>query len=165
MKILGAFLAVFMLIPAMALAQGDHAHSMHSHITENGFYLNTAVNTGFDETVENLKAALKEEGFGILTEIDFQATMKAKLDQDTPPHLILGACNPPFAWEAFEHEPWIGVIMPCNVVVREMEDGSIEVSVKNPRFISEATGNSDLDEIGEELTARVIRVLEVVSHK
>ncbi len=167
MKMLGTFLAIVLLVPFGATAQEESdmsdAASMHNEITTNGYYMHTAVNTDFATTVENVRAALTDEGFGILTEIDFSATMKTKLDKDTPPCLILGACNPPFAWEVFQSEPWIGVEMPCNVVIRQQADGSVEVAIKNPGMLVEATGNAELTELGVELTARVIRVLEAVA--
>ena len=170
MRVFLTLLALLCCMAVNAIAaeenhMSDEAASMHAHITENGYYLHTAVSTDFATTVENVRAALKEEGFGVLTEIDFSATMKAKLDKDTPPCLILGACNPPFAWQVFESEPWIGVEMPCNVVVRQLEDGSVEVAMKNPAMLVEATGNDELGDVGAELTARVVRVLENVSHQ
>ncbi|MCB1185560.1 DUF302 domain-containing protein [bacterium] len=169
MKTLWTLVALFLALSANAFAQedgnmNDEAASMHSHITVNGYYLHTAVSTDFETTVEKLRGILKDEGFGVLTEIDFSAKMKEKLDVDTPPCLILGACNPPFAWQVFQSEPWIGVEMPCNVVVRQMDDGSVEVAMKNPGMLVEATGNSELSQLGKDLTDAVVRILEKVSH-
>ncbi|MCB1220052.1 MAG: DUF302 domain-containing protein [Planctomycetales bacterium] len=169
MKTLWTLVALFLVLSASAFAQedgnmNDEAASMHSHITVNGYYLHTAVSTDFETTVEKLRGILKDEGFGVLTEIDFSAKMKEKLDVDTPPCLILGACNPPFAWQVFQSEPWIGVEMPCNVVVRQMDDGSVEVAIKNPGMLVEATGNNELSQLGEDLTQAVVRILEKVSH-
>ena len=168
MRLFGAILAMLMLVPLLVSAQEDTEMSnenakMEGSSMTDGYYLLTAVKTDFATTVENVRVALKDEGFGILTEIDFSATMKAKLDKDTPPCLILGACNPPFAWEVFQSEPWIGVEMPCNAVIRQLEDGSVQVAIKNPGMLAEATGNSELKSLGEELTARVERVLAVIS--
>ena len=132
---------------------------MKNTVSENGFFFHTVVNTDFETTVENVRAALPLEGFGILTEIDFSGTMKLKLDKDIPNCLILGACNPAFGWEAYQQEPWIGIELPCNVVIRQLEDGKVEVAMKNPALLVEFTGNEVLRPMSEEIKARVRRVL------
>jgi uncharacterized protein (DUF302 family) len=167
-KLLLACLAIAMLLPISVSAQEDEnmsedASMMESAVSIENYYLHTTVTTDFATTVELVRAALKDEGFGILTEIDFSATMKTKLDKDTPPCLILGACNPGFAWQVFQHEPWIGIELPCNVVVRQLEDGSVEVSMKNPAMLLELTENENLVPIGEELMPKVMRIMEAVS--
>ena len=104
----------------------------------------------FDEAVDAVRAALGEQGFGVLTEIDVRATMKAKLDVDVPSQVILGACNPTLAHRAMEIEPSIGLLLPCNVVVRETADGSV-VEAINPAVLAEFTGNETLEPIAHEV--------------
>lgn len=87
---------------------------------------------GYTETIENVKAALKEQGFGILTEIDVKATLKAKIGEDVPPYIILGACNPPLAHRAITANPEVGMLLPCNVVVRETDGGGVVVEAMDP---------------------------------
>jgi uncharacterized protein (DUF302 family) len=110
----------------------------------------------FEEAVDVVRAALREQGFGVLTEIDVRATMKAKLDVDMPSQVILGACNPPLAHRALEVEPSIGLLLPCNVVVRETVDGTL-VEAIDPAVLAGFTGNAALapvaDEIGRALGA------------
>jgi uncharacterized protein (DUF302 family) len=104
----------------------------------------------FDEAVEAVRAALGEQGFGVLTEIDVRATMKAKLDVDVPSQVILGACNPTLAHRALEIEPSIGLLLPCNVIVRETADGSV-VEAIDPAVLAEVTGNETLEPIADEV--------------
>src|SRR4030043_248007 len=92
----------------------------------------TVLNTSYEEAVSKVTKALKEEGFGVLTEIDVKATLKKKLDVDFRPYVILGACNPPFAHRALLAEDRIGLMLPCNVLVRECEGGDIEVAAIDP---------------------------------
>src|SRR5450756_3067007 len=88
-----------------------------------GYAISTTLDQGIDETLSAVRAALADQGFGVLTEIDLAATLKKKLDVDIPPQVILGACNPPFAHRALQAEPSIGLLLPCNVVVRSAGEG------------------------------------------
>lgn len=108
-------------------------------------------NTSFAEAEEKVTAALKERGFGILTEIDVQTTMKEKLDADMPAYKILGACNPQFAYQALQHENKIGAMLPCNVIVQETEDGDVEVSAVDPVASMQAVENEELGKIAGEV--------------
>lgn len=111
---------------------------------------------------ERALEALSAEGFGVLTEIDVQATMKKKLDRDLRYYTILGACNPEMAWQALSHEPKIGAMLPCNVVVRELEDGKIEVSAVDPQASMQAVENPELGEIAGEVRARLQKVIDAI---
>jgi len=96
------------------------------------YYLNKSTELSFDEAEQKIRASLQEEGFGILTEIDMQATMKNKLDKEIPKYKILGACNPGFAYEAIQVEQKIGIMLPCNVTIIENKEGNIDVSIMDP---------------------------------
>ena len=122
-----------------------------------------SLDAGFTDTVQRTRAALAEQGFGVLTEIDVAATMKAKLGLDMSAHLILGACNPPLAHRALELEPAIGVLLPCNVVVRTMDDSHTRVEAMNPAVMVAATGNQDLADIAEQAGARLAAALDALA--
>ena len=108
------------------------------------------LNTSFDEAIEQATAALKEKGFGVLTTIDVKKTLKEKIDADFRPYTILGACNPNFAHQALQNEPKIGTMLPCNVIVEEV-DGAIEVSAVDPLASMQAVENPALEGIAREV--------------
>ncbi len=114
------------------------------------------------EVRERVIAALKEEGFGVLTEIDMKATLKKKLGVDVRPQIILGACNPPLAHQAVQKEPEIGLLLPCNVLVYENEAGKTVVSVVDPEVMLGVVENPELTPIAAEAKARLQRALERV---
>ena len=124
------------------------------------YYLSRTVSSAFDEVVLRVIAALKEEGFGVLTDIDVQATLKAKLGADVPPYRILGACNPSFAHQALQLEDKLGVLLPCNVIVRDAGDGQTEVAAIDPVASMDRTGNPELASIADEVRARLRRAVE-----
>jgi uncharacterized protein (DUF302 family) len=116
----------------------------------------------FDAAVAAARAALTEEGFGVLCEIDVRATLKAKLDVDREPYLILGACNPPYAHEALELEPELGALLPCNVTVY-VEDGITHVSAVDPEALLGITGRAELSAVASEIAHRLQRVVDRVA--
>jgi len=116
------------------------------------------LNTAFDKAINDVTEALKKEGFGILTDIDVKATLKAKLNIDRRPYRILGACNPPLAHRAIEAEPDIGLLLPCNVVVREEENGEIWVGFMDPDAVLKLVEHPDIHALGKEVKASLERV-------
>jgi len=124
------------------------------------YSFNTSLASSLDDAVERVTAALKEEGFGILTEIDIKATLKKKLDVDFYPYVILGACNPPFAYQALQAEGRIGLMLPCNVIVRELSPGEVEVAAIDPVASMQAIENEDLGGVATEVRRRLQSVIE-----
>lgn len=110
----------------------------------------------------NVEAALKTEGFGILTEIDIQATMKEKLDRDYKPYLILGACNPVFADKVLQVEPHIGTLLPCNVTIREVQEGNFEVAIMDPAVAMSLVENPMIEDLAGEVREKLERMLSNV---
>lgn len=117
-------------------------------------------NRQFLELTEQVKQELKKEGFGIITEIDIQKTLKEKINADFRKYLILGACNPHFAHRALLAEDKIGVLLPCNVVIQESRDGGLEVLVFDPASAMMDTDNQELSEISSEIREKLQRVLD-----
>ena len=124
------------------------------------YYFNKTVKGTFEEIIDRVTQELKEEGFGILTEIDVTATLKKKLDVDFKKYTILGACNPPYAHKALLAEDKIGTMLPCNVIVQEIEDGVIEVAAVSPMASMQAVENEKLNEIANEITSKLDNVIE-----
>ena len=124
------------------------------------YYIARTVTAGFDDTLTRTVAALKKEGFGVLTEIDVAATLKEKLGVDFRKYRILGACNPPLAHKALTAEDKIGVMLPCNVIVQELGSGQTEIAAIDPRAAMERVGNLALGAIAAEVADRLRRVVE-----
>ena len=132
-------------------------------MTQPAYAIPVTINLGFDAAVDRVTALLKEEGFGVLSTIDVAATLKKKLDADMPPYVILGACNPGFAQQAVQAEPTIGVLLPCNVVVRSLGDGQSEVILTRVQGVFSLVDAPGMSDIASEVGARMSRVAAALS--
>jgi uncharacterized protein (DUF302 family) len=125
-----------------------------------GYHFSKQLDVPFDQAVSRVTEALKREGFGVLTDIDVKATMKAKLGEEFRPYRIIGACNPQLAHRALMLEDKIGTMLPCNVIVQQHADGVVEVSAVDPIASMQAIDNPGLAEVAKEVQARLKRVVE-----
>lgn len=123
------------------------------------YYFEKNLTSSFEKAVADVTEELKKEGFGILTEIDVTATLKKKLNVDFPKYTILGACNPPFAYKALQAEPKIGAMLPCNVIVQELADGTIDVAAVDPLASMQSIRNPALQGIAEEIQLKLKKVI------
>lgn len=124
------------------------------------YYFSKIVDIPFEDAKNRVIEELKKEGFGILTDIDVKATLKKKLDVDFRNYRILGACNPPFAHKALQHERMIGAMLPCNVIVQDADGGKTEVSAIDPIASMQAIKNSKLGEVAQEVRAKLRKVIQ-----
>jgi uncharacterized protein (DUF302 family) len=124
----------------------------------------TSLNVPYEEAIEKTTAALKEEGFGVLTEIDVKATLKKKLDADFRRYIILGACNPNLAYQALQNELEIGLLLPCNVIVYETEEGQSTLSIVDPISMLGVVESPALGSIANEAKTRLQRVITALSN-
>jgi len=124
------------------------------------YSIDKILNMPFDDAVNRVIEELKKEGFGVLTDIDVQTTLKKKLDVDFRKYRILGACNPPFAYKALQAERRIGTMLPCNVIVQETDAGQIEVSAIDPIASMRAIENPNLQEIADQVRDKLKKVIE-----
>jgi len=125
------------------------------------YYFSKKSALGFEEAIEKVTEALKSEGFGILTEIDVKETLKKKLDVNFRPYKILGACNPPFAYQALQAEDKVGIMLPCNVIVQEKENG-VEIAAVDPVASMQAIDNPKLGKIADEIRLKLRRAIESI---
>lgn len=148
----------------MVIALSSQEHTVTNQPTQApsiGF--ETTVQAGFEQAIEDVTAALKTEGFGVLTSIDVKRTLKEKIDQDVAPYTILGACNPTLAHRALQAAPQVGLLLPCNVVVSEV-DGATRVSIIDPMQMMGVAGeNPELVAVATEATARLRRVIDALA--
>ncbi len=127
---------------------------------ETSFGFGKVVDGSFDEAIDKVVRELGEEGFGVLADIDVAAKMKEKLDRDMPRYRILGACNPKLAWQAIEAVPDIGLLLPCNVLVREDDEGRVTVSFMDPESVMGLVDQPGIAELGGDVRGRLQRVCE-----
>lgn len=131
-------------------------------MNKNKYGFGKTVDMKFDDAIEHVIQALKDEGFGVLTDIDVAATLKKKLDKDMPPYRILGACNPPLAHKALTAEPSIGLLLPCNVVVRQDDAGAVHVEFMDPGAVLGMVDNPAVHDLAKDVNERLNRVLEAL---
>jgi len=124
------------------------------------YHFSKIVDLPFDDAIEAVTKALAEKGFGVLTTIDVRATLKKKLDVEFRPYVILGACNPQFAYQALRHEDKIGTMLPCNVIVQQRDDGKVEVSAVDPVASMRAIDNPQLGSVAGEVQNRLKAVVD-----
>ncbi|HHN66526.1 MAG TPA: DUF302 domain-containing protein [Thermopetrobacter sp.] len=123
------------------------------------YHISKTVDLPFDDAIARATETLQKHGFGVLTTIDVKATLKKKLGEDIAPYTILGACNPGYAHKALTAEPHIGTMLPCNVIVREMDGGAVEVSAVDPMASMQAIENPQLGEIAQTVRGLLQRVI------
>lgn len=124
------------------------------------YHFSKVVELPFEDAVSATTEALKEHGFGVLTEIDVKATLKKKLDVEYRPYRILGACNPKMAYQALQAEDKIGTMLPCNVIVQQHEDGKVEVSAVDPVASMQAIGNPNLADVARQVQGMLRQVID-----
>lgn len=140
-----------------------YGNGQPAKMPSNDYGLRVKVKGDFNEVVEKTIAALKTEGFGVLTDINVKETLKKKIDVDVPQQVILGACNPKFAHQALEAEEDLGLLLPCNVVVREAEEGYFWVSTVNPLKLLSVAGRDDLLPVASEVKTRMQNVIQTLN--
>ncbi|HSK32717.1 MAG TPA: DUF302 domain-containing protein [Propionicimonas sp.] len=129
------------------------------------YTLGTTLGRPYDETVQAVRDALADQGFGVLTEIDLKATLKQKLDVDVAPQIILGACRPPLAYEALQVDPSIATVLPCNVVVRSVDDSTTVVEAFDPDAMMGLSGDAGLDKVAADARQRLTAMLAALNEE
>lgn len=126
------------------------------------YYISKQVNMKFDEAITRVTETLKNEGFGVMTTIEMDKKFKEKLDVDIPRYTILGACNPSYAYEAMQSEDKIGLMLPCNVIVRQLENNTVEVSAINPVVAMQPVENENINDVMEEVRIRLSKAIDLI---
>jgi uncharacterized protein (DUF302 family) len=126
------------------------------------YYISKKVNKKFDEAIARVTETLKNEGFGVMTTIEMDKKFKEKLDVDIPRYTILGACNPAYAYEAVQSEDKIGLMLPCNVIVRQLENDTVEVSAINPVVAMQPVENENIKDVMEEVRIRLSNAINLI---
>ena len=150
------------LVFATNINPQDKSAIMVSEQMEGKYYTAVIVDTDFETTIENVKIALKEQGFGVVSEINMQEKLKKGTGNDVPKYTILGACNPNGAYQALQLEDHIGVMLPCNVIVRELSTGKVEVAAINPQKTMQSIGNPDMIPLASEISEKLELALKAL---
>jgi uncharacterized protein (DUF302 family) len=151
---------LFLFGSAFLLHAQDHSALSVSKQTDASYYYAKTVDMDFDVTVQKVKASLKEQGFGVVSEINMQEKLKKGAGKDIPAYLILGACHPASAYKAMQMEERIGVMLPCNVIVRETSSGRVEVASINPEMTMKSIGNPKMEPLAEEISAKLQKAID-----
>jgi uncharacterized protein (DUF302 family) len=149
----------------LKLKRGEHPYRyylFHPKPNPMSYFITRITNYSFDKAVDMITQALQTEGFGVLTEIDVKATLKSKLNVDFKKYKILGACNPKFAYEALQVEDKIGTLMPCNVTVIELENGTVEISIMDPTTALNVVENEELQPFAIQIKQKMQRCLTLL---
>jgi len=160
-KIKFVFLTLTILLVAQVYAQDKSASTILQQM-EGKYYTAVVVDTDFEATIENVKTALKEQGFGVVSEINMQEKLKKGTGKEVPKYTILGACNPDGAYQALQIEEQIGVMLPCNVIVRELSTGKVEVAAINPQKTMQSIGNPDMIPLAREISEKLELALKAL---
>jgi len=160
-KIKFVFLTLTILLVAQVYAQDKSASTILQQM-EGKYYTAVVVDTDFEATIENVKTALKEQGFGVVSEINMQEKLKKGTGKEVPKYTILGACNPDGAYQALQIEEQIGVMLPCNVIVRELSTGKVEVAAINPQKTMQSIGNPDMIPLAKEISEKLELALKAL---
>ena len=155
-------LCMAMIIAIAQTYAQDKSASKVSQQIEGKYYTAVIVDTDFETTIENVKSALKDQGFGIVSEINMQEKLKKGTGNDVPKYTILGACNPNGAYQALQIEEQIGVMLPCNLIVRETSNGKVEVAAINPERTMQSIGNPDMIPLAREISDKLKLALEAL---
>lgn len=161
LKIITICIALATVFAAQAYAQ-DKSAAMVTQQMEGKYYSAVIVDTDFETTLENVKIALKEQGFGVVSEINMQEKLKKGAGKEVPKYTILGACNPDGAYQALQIEEQIGVMLPCNVIVRETSTGKVEVAAINPQKTMQSIGNPNMIPLATEISDKLKNVLNAL---
>ena len=159
-KVIFSLIVIILSIPVVVFSQTEQADFKKSpELQKSKIGFTLIVDLTFDEALAKVKAELKKEGFGILTEVDVQATLKKKLNEDVKPYQILGACNPPLAHKAIQAEPEIGLMLPCKFIVYVNEDDKTVISAVDPVKMMAGIENDELAEVAKTVQKKFINVL------
>jgi uncharacterized protein (DUF302 family) len=155
-------LSLLIIVFAAPIYAQDKSADVITQQMEGKYYTAVIVNTDFETTIENVKIALKEQGFGVVSEINMQEKLEKGTGKEVPKYTILGACNPEGAYQALQIEAQIGVMLPCNVIVRETSAGKVEVAAINPQKTMQSIGNPHMIPLAKEISEKLELALKAL---